>query len=110
MDMRKFTINGVEYKAKAIDFNMVCDFEDMGVPMDTIAKKSTNLVRCYFAICSGLSLEEAGKEIEKHIIAGGTMNEVSEVISKEFDESDFFRALSQTTEEEIAENPKKAKK
>ena len=90
----KFTVNGKEYKAKAFDFNMVVDLEEMGVSLAESAKKPMSMVRTYFAICSGLALDVAGKEIEQHIIGGGKLDDVMTAMSKEMEESDFFRALT----------------
>lgn len=100
--MKIFVINGKEYKAKPFDFNLVCDLEDMGVPMHEMGRKRMSVTRAYFALCAGISNEAAGKEIEQHIIAGGTLEDLNIALNNEMEKSDFFRTLTQTTEEEVA--------
>ena len=107
--MRTFTVNGKEYKAKAFDFNMVCDLEDMGIPLAEMGKKPTILTRAYLAICSGKGKEYAGKELEEHFIKGGNLEELAEALNKEMEESDFFRALNKTAEAENGESKSKTK-
>lgn len=102
--MRTFTINGKEYKAKPFDFNMVCDMEDMGVALGEFGKKQMASMRAYFAICANRNTQFAGKEIEEHIIKGGTMEELASVMSEELEKSDFFRAVNKATEKETTAN------
>lgn len=102
--MRKITINGKNYNAKPFSFNLICDLEDLGIAMSALGRKPMITLRAYVALCMGVDLEDAGKEIEKHLANGGTFEEAIEVMSKEMEESDFFRTLMQTTEEEVAES------
>lgn len=102
--MNTFKINGIEYKAKPFDFNLVCDLEDMGISLNNMAGRNTSLIRAYFGICSGLSKEKAGKEIEQQFIKYGELNEISEALSKEMEDSDFFRSLTERAKTETAEN------
>lgn len=110
--MNTFKVNGIEYKAKPFDFNLVCDLEDMGITMSSMAGRNTSLIRAYFCMCSGLSKEKAGKEIEQQFIKYGELNEISEALNKEMEASDFFRSLTEranaaTAENEEAENQTK---
>lgn len=107
--MKTFTVNKKEYKAKPFDFNLVCDLEDMGISMREMNKKQMVTMRAYFALCAGISNEQAGKEMEAHIIAGGNFEEISTALNEEMDKSDFFRALIKTAEEEDTENQTKEK-
>lgn len=102
--MKTFTINGKEYKSKMIDFNLVCDLEDMGVSIVNIDGKDMSLIRGYFGLCAGLTKEKAGKEIEAHLTNGGKFDELMELIKFEMENSDFFRNLKKTAETEDAEN------
>lgn len=102
--MRTFKVNEKEYRAKAFDFNLVCDLEDMGIAMADAQKKPMSMVRAYFAICTGNGKEYAGKEMEQHIANGGTFEEIMNVMGAEMEESDFFRNLSKNAETEDAEN------
>lgn len=107
--VKTFTVNKKGYKAKPFDFNLVCDLEDMGISMREMNKKQMATMRAYFALCAGMSNEQAGKEMEAHVIAGGNFEEISTVLNEEMDKSDFFRALIKTEEEEVAENQTKEK-
>ena len=95
---KTFELNGKKYNAKAFDFNLICELEDMGISMADIAKKPMSTVRAYFAMCHGGSVEDAGKEMEQHIINGGGFENVISVMNEEMEKSDFFRSLSKTTE------------
>lgn len=100
--MNTFTINGKEYKAKPFDFNMVCDLEDMGISLEEIGSKRLSSIRAYFGLCSGLSKEKAGKEIEQQFIKYGELDEISEALNKEMESSDFFHSLAERAKAETA--------
>lgn len=102
--MNTFTVNGKEYKAKAFDFNLVCDLEDMGISLEQAENKPMSMVRAYFGLCVGRDKEFAGKEMEAHIIDGGTFDDIMTAMSKEMEESDFFRSLKKTEETEATKN------
>ena len=102
--MKRFTVNGKQYDAKPFDFNLVCDLEDMGVSLQEMGRKHFSVTRAYFSLCSGLSVEEAGKVLEAHAIAGGNFVEINGVLNDEMEKSDFFRTLIKTEEEEVTEN------
>lgn len=102
--MNTFKINGIEYKAKPFDFNLVCDLEDMGITLNDMHGRNTSLIRAYFALCSGLSKEKAGKEIEQQFIKYGDLNEISEAMNKAMENSDFFHSLTERAEAATAEN------
>lgn len=107
-NMRKFVVNEKEYVAKPFDFNLVCDLEDYGFSMEEMGSKKIKAVRAYFAICAGLTVEQAGKEIEQHVISGKDISDITVAMNEEMEKSDFFRALFKATETETAANQKKA--
>lgn len=111
---RIFTVNGKTYKAKPIDFNTICDLEDMGVSLENAMNKPLSMARAYFAICTENSKEYAGKEMQEHIVKGGSFDAVIEAMSEEMANSDFFQSLNKREEAEITEDTKakttKAKK
>lgn len=107
--MKTFVVNGKEYRAKEFDFNLICDLEDMGIAMSDIAEKPMSTVRAYFALCTGRGKSYAGKEMEQHIVNGGSFDDVIIAMNEEMEKSDFFRNLNKTEETEIAES-KKTKK
>lgn len=89
--MNKFTINGVTYIAHPFGFNTICELEEMGVSIETANDKPMSMIRAYFGICSGLDKENAGKQMELHLINGGNFDDITEAMSKEMEVSDFFR-------------------
>lgn len=101
---RTFTINGKLYQAREITFNAICELEDAGVSLTEIESKPISTVRSYFAICLGGNKEYAGQEIEKHIINGGSLDEIMTAFREELADSDFFQALTKTANEETQEN------
>lgn len=101
---RTFTINGKLYQAREITFNTICELEDAGVSLTEIESKPISTVRSYFAICLGGNKEVAGQEIERHIINGGSLDEIMTAFREELADSDFFQALTKTANEETQEN------
>ncbi|MBO5922809.1 MAG: hypothetical protein J6Q48_10550 [Bacteroidaceae bacterium] len=108
--MKVFRVNGKEYTTKAFDFNMICDLEDMGVSLEDAKDKPMSMVRAYFAICTGKGKVFAGEEMEKHIVNGGSFEELLNVMGEEMEKSDFFRSLNKTEEPAAIEGAGKAKK
>ena len=101
--MKTFTINGKRYTAKPFDFNTVCELEDNGVSLTQMKEKPMSMIRAYFALCYGGSKEDAGREIQAHIIAHGKFDEIYKVMGEEMEESDFFQALNQNQEQKTPE-------
>lgn len=94
--MRRIVINGREYTAKPFDFNMICDLEDLGVSIEDIERKPVSIVRAYAGLCMGKTAKESGLEIQEHLLNGGSFDDIMKVISKEMEESDFFRNLGKS--------------
>lgn len=103
-----FVINGVDYLAKPFDFNTICEMEEAGVSLDNIQKRPMSTVRAYFTVCSGGDAEQAGKELQKHMIDGGDVEGIMTAMSKELENSDFFQALGKRAEEETGASKDKA--
>lgn len=101
---KEIVINGKAYPAKDITFNTVCQFEDMGIPMSEIESKSIMFIRAYAAMCMGKKVDQAGEEIEKHIMNGGSMEDLAEVLRQAVEESGFFQALSKRAESTDSES------
>lgn len=102
--MKKVVINSKEYVAKEFTFNLICDLEEMGYDMDSMGNKPMSVLRAYFSLCAGMNMEEAGRELENHIIGGGNFADLSEVMQSQLEKSDFFRNLTQGEKEETQEN------
>lgn len=107
--MKTFTINGKKYKSAEVDFNFICDLEDMGISIKDLRSKPLAVARAYFALCANADKDVAGAEIQKHMIDGGSLEELYEVLGIEIENSDFFRALNQTEEEETPTSKGKKK-
>ena len=95
-------VNGKAYKAAEMTFNNVCKMEEMDAPVTLGQKVSFSLLRGYLALCMNTSKENAGEELEKHIVNGGTMDELSEAMADAIETSDFFRKMSETEEQNVA--------
>lgn len=95
---KEIVINGKVYPTKEITFNTVCQFEDMGIPMSEIEAKSIMFVRAYAAMCMDKKADQAGDEIEKHVMNGGSIDELADVLRQAVEESGFFQALSKRAE------------
>lgn len=101
---KEIVINGKMYPTKEITFNTVCQFEDMGIPMSEIEAKSIMFVRAYAAMCMDKKADQAGDEIEKHVMNGGSIDELADVLRQAVEESGFFQALSKRAETEDSES------
>ena len=103
--MKKIVINEKEYTPVPFDFNTVCDLEDAGFSLEEFDGKQMKAMRAYFALCAGMTADRAGKEINEHILNGGNLGALAEIMGEELQKSDFFRALQKGAKEETAENP-----
>lgn len=107
----KFTVNGKSYNSLPLSFGTIRDLDRMNVSLGDILMKPLVSASAYFALCSGLLPNAADAEIEKHIMNGGSINDITEVMVKEAQESDFFLALLKKAEQTVEESlsSKKAK-
>lgn len=106
--MNTFTINGKKYTAPKFDFNTVCYFEEAGISLAEGRKKPSALIRAYFAILFDGDKEEAGKELEAHMVNGGTFDEMMTAMTKEMNESDFFQKITEKTNSKKKQTEKSA--
>lgn len=105
-----FTLNNVRYEAKEFDFNTVCDLSEMGIDFEKIQKAPAPAIRAYVAICMDADKDVAGREIQAHMLGGGSLDDVAKVMTEMLDKSDFFQALSKTAEKNTpAKKTKKEK-
>lgn len=105
--MKVIHINGNTYQSAEMTFNNICRMEEMDAPITLGAKVSFSLMRGYLALCMNTSKENAGAELEKHILNGGNFDELSEAMAEAIEQSDFFRKLQETPAEETPEVEKK---
>ena len=100
-------INGKEITAKPIDFNATIELNDLGGDIYSFGTKPLAALRAYLAYCEGVSAEEAGQEIEAHIVGGGDLSNLSTAFMKACDDSAFFKAMitkAKTAEKKQAKN------
>lgn len=93
--VNRFSVNNVTYTAKPFDFGLICDLEEIGVSITNADRMGMSFIRAYFAVCADIDKEEAARRIQEHMINGGTLDEITDALTKEMNESDFFRALSE---------------
>ena len=95
---KSVTINGKNYEVKEIDFDAICELEEYGVSIGDIAmfrKKTLSLYRGCFAYHAGLTLKQASKEIQSHLVNGGTFEDFIPFVDA-LTESDFFDELAKS--------------
>ena len=108
--MKNININGKNYRVVPMNFETVCDREEMGIALDDYSTKQMAFMRAYIALCMGADKSYASQEIEQHILNDGKLDEIVETIQKEVEESDFFRKLKEKAEETTSESKTEEKK
>ena len=53
---KKFTVNGKDYKFRPIDFNGMCELEDLGLSMAGLDKNRMSAIRALFAYHSSFNI------------------------------------------------------
>lgn len=92
--MKKVVINGKEVALKKIDFNAVCELEDLGFSILGLKDRTFGAMRALLAFNMGVSVEEAGDEIQAHFKNKGTVQDLAPLFES-VTESDFFQSLAQ---------------
>lgn len=96
--MKKITINSKDYNLdKVIDFNAICELEDLGLSVTTLKKSNMSAVRALLAWFGDITVEQAGAEIMAHLKNGGSFDDCVPLINA-LVESDFFLATQQSVE------------
>lgn len=106
---RLLKINGKTFKAAEFDLNLICDFEDKGIALDDIGNKMVSVIREYVAYSMGVDSKTAGIEISRHLDNGGSLEDISDVMSAVMEDSGFFRAISKNTNQADSTGTKKKK-
>lgn len=97
--MNTFEVNGITCTAREFDFNALVEFDNYGISIQDVADKPFAFIRAYVAYCMHTDLEEAGKAINDHVVSGGKLDQIFEVINTEMEKSGFFHALSNEPKE-----------
>lgn len=94
-----FEVNKIMYKIPNLDFNAVCELEDMGVSMSNLSKTPMSGLRGFFALSFDNNKDFAGAEIQEHMVNGGDIKNISEALVKAVENSGFFQALKANSKE-----------
>ena len=98
--MKKITINSKDYNIdKGIDFNGICELEDLGLDLSNLKKTKMSSIRALLAYVGGMDTDTAGAEIMEHLKKGGSFEDFTPLINS-LVESDFFQATRQPNTEE----------
>ena len=98
--MKKITINSKDYNIdKVIDFNGICELEDLGLDLSNLKKTKMSSIRALLAYVGGMDTDTAGAEIMEHLKKGGSFEDFTPLINS-LVESDFFQATRQPNTEE----------
>ena len=92
----KVTINDKVYPVPELDFNAVCELNELGVDiMNAKAMRKNALIaaRAIVAWIMDADVEEAGMEIQEHIVGGGGLEEIFEAFNAAVSSSGFFTAM-----------------
>lgn len=96
--MKNIKINNKDVVVKPLNYRAVSQLEEMGISLtdaEYLKKNPLKFVNCAIAVlCYNGDLDLAIDEIDNHIINGGSFVELNELVIKEFEESDFFKALN----------------
>ena len=95
--MVKVTINDTVYTVPELDFNAVCALSEYGVDImnsKAMRKNVVNSARAIVAWIMDVEPEEAGNEIQAHVVNGGTLEAIFEAFGKAVEESGFFSAMA----------------
>lgn len=90
--MKNIVINGKSITIKPINFDAICNLEEMGLDLLNINKKAFSTFRCLMAFNANIPLTEASVEIESHIANGGNITDLVPLVNAVV-ESDFFKTL-----------------
>ena len=106
---RLLTINGKSYKAAEFDLNLLCDFEDAGISIESIDSKMFNVIRQYVASSMNIAAKDAGVAISEHLKNGGAIEDISDVMAAAMEDSGFFRTKQKNEDPETTARTRKKK-
>jgi len=94
-------INGKEYVLPELNFNTMCRLEEIGISLTDMDKRILSAVRGFLALAMGDDLNKAGLEMEQHLAAGGTLDDMMIEINEAVENSGFFQGLKKGKEPKI---------
>ena len=100
--IKAIEINGKTLKPAELDFNAICDMEDLGVSIFDADNKGLSSLRAYLAITMHCGITEAGNELTEHLAKGGSLDGLAEAFAEAVKDSTFFRNAAKTTEKKTS--------
>jgi len=91
--MKTIKIGEKTINLKPIDFNAVCELEDLGFSVSGLKDKTFSSIRALVAFNMNLNILDASDFIQNHLKNGGKISDFSPLITH-IAESDFFQSLS----------------
>ena len=101
----KLELNAKTYEIEGFTFGTLCALEEKKVSIADLQRKPMSFLRDFISIQTGLDKATAEKEINAHVINGGTLEGLLEVVTNSLEESGFFQKIVATEDK-----PKKTKK
>lgn len=95
-------INGTEYTTPALTFANLCKLEDWGLTVSDMAKRPLGFLAAFVALAIDGDLETGKAAIEAHIQSGGSIDAISDELSKAVDDSGFFKGANQAEEKKAS--------
>lgn len=93
--VKKITIGGKDYILPKIDFNAVCELEDLGFDFSKVDKKMMSTGRALLAFVMGTDIQTASRAFEKELkVNKEAMNTIFVPLFNMISESDFFREMA----------------
>lgn len=94
--VKKITIGGREYILPKIDFNAVCELEDLGFDFSKVDKKMMSTGRALLAFVMKTDIKTASAAFEREMeINKNAFNDIFVPLFNMISESDFFRKMAQ---------------
>ena len=85
-------INGKDYNLGEITFKTMCDLENMGINVSNMMDKPMNTILAFATIAIG-DKQAAEREMNEHLINGGSFDSIVQSIQEAMNEAGFMTAV-----------------
>lgn len=107
--MKTFTLNGKQYPVKSIGFGMMRKFGRMGIDFEELQEKPLDFISAYFAICMGVTMDEADDEIDAHLEdENNSFEDLMSVFKEATEKSGFFRSKKKDEDKAVTADTTKS--
>lgn len=89
----KLELNAKTYEIEGFTFGTLCALEARKIGISDLTNKPMSFLRDFIAIQTGMKTAEAEKEINDHIVNGGSIEGLMNTITECLEESGFFQKL-----------------